>query len=59
MVQGLIVVARVLAAPSGGTARDERGYERSPSRRPSAQAATETIDGMLYVGLRPATRDAA
>lgn len=59
MLQGLIVVAQVLAARSGGTARDQRGYEGSPSRRASAQTATETIDGMLYVGMRPSTRGAA
>ena len=34
-------------------------YARSRRSHPSARRPTETIDGMLYVGLRPATHDAA
>lgn len=59
MVQGLIVIAQVLAAGSGWSARDARAYARARSSHPSSQRSIETIDGMLYVGLRPATHDAA
>lgn len=59
MLPGLIVIARVLAAQTGRSTREMRAYERARRNHPSARPSTETIDGMLYVGLRPATHDAA
>ncbi len=59
MVQGLVTIARVLAAGEARRREDDRHarslHDHPASRRP----ASETIDGMLYVGLRPATHDAA
>lgn len=57
MVPGLIVISRVLAALTGRSEREMRAYARR--NHSWARPSTETIDGMLYVGLRPATHDAA
>lgn len=65
MLPGLIAIADLLVALSGWARQEEASTRqrdalaRSRPSHPSPRRSIETIDGMLYVGLRPTTHDAA
>jgi hypothetical protein len=58
MTHGLITIARALAT-LGRRLDDHERYACARRDHPASAPEVETIEGMLYIGLRPATHDAA